>query len=239
MFYINIIIRLLAPRLTSRKGSSGVIFLWEQMKMIEPNKKNAFVFVDGQNLYYAVKEAFGYKYPNYDINVLAEKICADRNWNLTNINFYTGIPDLQDNAFWHNFWSKKLSAMGRAGIQVFSRHLRYHNKEFKCPFCNRIHTSLIGHEKDVDVRISLDVIRYAHEKMYDVAIIFSQDQDLKEVADEIRRISKEQNRWIKIASAFPASPTYKNKRGIDKTEWIRIHKSTYDCCIDSRDYRMR
>jgi len=32
----------------------------------EPSKKRTFVFIDGQNLFYAVKEAFGYRLPNYD-----------------------------------------------------------------------------------------------------------------------------------------------------------------------------
>ena len=33
----------------------------------EPNPKRAIVFIDGQNLFYAVKHAFGYKYPNYNV----------------------------------------------------------------------------------------------------------------------------------------------------------------------------
>jgi hypothetical protein len=37
----------------------------------------------------------------------------------------------------------------------------------------------------------------------DIAILFSQDQDLSEAANEIRTISVEQQRWIKIACAFP------------------------------------
>ena len=32
----------------------------------EPAIKRAIAFVDGQNLFYAAKEAFGYSYPNYD-----------------------------------------------------------------------------------------------------------------------------------------------------------------------------
>jgi uncharacterized LabA/DUF88 family protein len=172
--------------------------------------RNAIVFVDGQNLYRTAKDAFGYNYPNYNIKLLSEWVCLNRGWNLKKIHFYTGIPNPQDNSFWHNFWSKKLSYMGRLGIKIFSRSLRYHNEEWSCPSCNKIHTSLVGHEKGLDVRIALDVIRLAHEKMYDVAVIFSQDQDLSEVADEVQRISIEQNRSIKIASVFPASPTSKN-----------------------------
>jgi hypothetical protein len=58
----------------------------------------------------------------------------------------------------------------------------------------------------------------AHRRQFDVALILSQDQDLSEVAEEIRSIAREQGRWIKIASAFPVSPTDPNRRGIDKTE---------------------
>jgi len=203
----------------------------------EPKVKNAIVFVDGQNLYRAAKDAFGYHYPNYDIKLLSENICSSRGWTLKSIYFYTGVPDPQDDALWHGFWSKKLSHMGRLGIKLFSRSLRYHNEDFTCPSCNKIYTSLVGHEKGVDVRIALDVIRLAHQKMYDVAIILSQDQDLSEVADEVRTISIEQHRWIKVASAFPVSPTYKNTKGINKTEWVKIDKKTYDSCIDPTDYR--
>src|SRR5439155_21614536 len=69
------------------------------------------------------------------------------------------------------------------------------------------------------------------------ALIFSQDQDLSEVADEIRLIADIQKRWIKVASAFPVSPVPHNKRGINGTDWIRIDRATYDACIDTRDYR--
>ena len=86
-------------------------------------------------------------------------------------------------------------------------------------------------------KIAIDVIRMAHSRDYDVAVIFSQDQDLSEVADEVRIIAKEQNRWIKVASAFPVSPAVGKTRGINKTDWIRIDRAIYDSCIDPRDYR--
>jgi hypothetical protein len=77
----------------------------------------------------------------------------------------------------------------------------------------------------------------AHKNEYDVAVIFSRDQDLSEVADEIRAISIDQDRWIRIASAYPYSPAVKTFRGINKTQWLRIERASYDACIDKRDYR--
>ena len=206
------------------------------MSLIEPPSKKAIIFVDGQNLYHSAREAFGYTYPNYDIRKLSEKICQNHSWTIEKIRFYTGIPDLQDDNFWYNFWVRKLAAMGQVGIKIFSRSLRYRNQTVRLPG-GALHTFLVGQEKGIDVRIAIDVIRLAHEKKYDVALIFSQDQDLSEIADEVRRISIEQKRWIKIASAFPISPTKKDNRGINKTDWIKIDRQTYDVCIDPNDYR--
>jgi uncharacterized LabA/DUF88 family protein len=204
--------------------------------LIEPALKRAIVFVDGQNLFYGAKEAFGYDFPNYDIQKLASTICKAQAWNLIGIQFYTGVPDPTDDAPKNAFWTAKLAAMGRQAIKVFSRSLRYRNKTIRLPD-GKTHTVLTGEEKGIDVRIALDVIGMAFRNEYDVAVIFSQDQDLSEVADEIRIISRHQKRWIRIACAYPMSPTRINRRGINNSQWIQIDRPTYDACIDPKDYR--
>jgi hypothetical protein len=40
-----------------------------------------------------------------------------------------------------------------------------------------------------------------------------------------------------VASAFPFSPTTRNRRGIEKTDCIKVDRVTYDACLDRRDYR--
>jgi hypothetical protein len=77
----------------------------------------------------------------------------------------------------------------------------------------------------------------AHRGEYDVALIFSQDQDLSELAELIRQVARFQRRWIKIASAFPDGPDALNHRGIDRTDWFRIDRAAYDACVDPADYR--
>jgi hypothetical protein len=72
---------------------------------------------------------------------------------------------------------------------------------------------------------------------YDVAVVFSQDQDLSEVSDEIRVLSRQVGRWIRIACAYPMSPTVKKRRGINNTQWIQIDRAMYDACLDPTDYR--
>jgi uncharacterized LabA/DUF88 family protein len=187
----------------------------------EPSKKRIVAFFDGQNLFHGAKEAFGYGYPNFSPRRLALTICQQRGWELSQTRFYTGVPDKQDNANWNHFWRAKLAHMGRTGVFTFSRSLRYRNQTVQLPNGTQ-HTFLVAQEKGVDVRIALDVVRLGHEQEYDVALIFSQDQDLSEAADEIRRIAQEQNRWIKVASAFPVSPTSRNKRVLTKQTGFQL-----------------
>lgn len=202
----------------------------------EPGVKRAVAFVDGQNLFYAAKKAFGYRFPNYNPKALAERISASRGWTLSQTFFYTAIPDATDNPFWNHFWTAKLAVMGTRGLQTFSRSLRYRNQTVRLPGGGTT-TILVGEEKGIDVRVALDVVRMARENSYDVALIFSQDQDLSEAADEVKAISVQQGRWIKVACAFPLSPTTENRRGINGTEWITIDRATYDACLDPNDYR--
>jgi uncharacterized LabA/DUF88 family protein len=200
-----------------------------------PNPIRAVSFVDGQNLFHSAKAAFGYRFPNYDVIALSKAICTSKGWHLDQTRFYTGVPDKADNAFWNHFWVAKGAQMGREGVHVFTRPLRYRNKEIKLPD-GTTHTFLDGDEKGIDLRLALDVIRLAHQKTFDVALLFCRDQDLSELADEVKVISKEQARWIKVASAYPSSPAVKHFRGIDHTDWCQIDRATYDACIDKRDY---
>ena len=204
----------------------------------EPTDKRVIAFFDGQNLFNAAKEAFGYPFPNYDPQKLTQTICAQHGWNVSAIRFYTGIPDPTMDPERHHFWVAKLAVMGTRGIKPFTRALRYQNKIITLPNGN-ITTTPVGREKGIDVRIALDVVRCALENRYDVALIFSQDQDLSEAVDEVKVIARREQRWIKIVSAFPASATSNNKRGINGTDWIKIDRQTYDACLDPNDYRMK
>jgi hypothetical protein len=128
--------------------------------------------------------------------------------------------------------------MGRRAVDVYSRPLRYRNQTVRLPD-GTTHSFLVGQEKGIDIRIALDVVRSVRENQCDVAVLFSQDEDLTEVADEVRAIAQQSARWIKIASAFPDSPTRRYRRGVNKTDWIRVDRKLYDSCLDTADYRRR
>jgi hypothetical protein len=70
----------------------------------EPVIKRTVAFFDGQNLFHAAKEAYGYTYPNYDPYQLANEVCKNQGWDLSQVRFYTGVPDRSDDYFWNQFW---------------------------------------------------------------------------------------------------------------------------------------
>ena len=198
--------------------------------------KKAIAFIDGQNLFFAAKEAFGHTYPNYDVKVLINRICSEQGWVPSEIRFYTGVPEAADNSFWNHFWRAKLAQMGRSGVTVYSRPLRYSNVVVNLPN-GKAGAKLVGREKGIDIRIALEMVRAAYEIRCDVMLLLSQDQDLTEAVDEVKAIGKRFNKTIHVACAYPCSPTAVNTRGIDRTQWIKIDRACYDACLDPRDYR--
>lgn len=129
----------------------------------------AVAFIDGQNLFRSAKEAFGHTYPNYDPMSLAQAVCTREGWNLRQVRFYTGYPDSEDNPFWNHFWTAKFAQMGRQGIHVFSRTLRYRNETIIQPD-GREATVLVGREKGIDVRLALDILLLGFRSEYDVPL---------------------------------------------------------------------
>ena len=205
----------------------------------EPKHKSARVFVDGQNLYFQAKEAFGYWYPNYDVMALARFVCKSNGYNLGGVNFYTGVPSEKDDSLWANFWNKKLSSMSRTGVRHYTTQLRYNlqTKYIKNDLGNFVEKEiLVAREKGIDIKIAIDVLKCCRRHECNVAIIFSQDQDLYEAVKEIKAIAKAEDRWIKIVSAYPVSSLSQNQRGINGTDWVMIGKPDYDKCLDLKEY---
>jgi uncharacterized LabA/DUF88 family protein len=205
--------------------------------------KRAFSFIDGQNVYQSARELFGYNHPNFDPSKLHEQICSSQNWTPVEVRLYTGLPHKIEQPAWAHWWEQKLSAVKKAGVRVATRKLRYQKRlvlddDGEPILENGAPKIVVGtKEKGIDVRMALDIVALARSRAYDVAIMFSQDQDLKEVAFEINAIAKEQGRRIQLVSAYPWSATAPNKRGVNKTDWLKISKEMYDKCIDPTDYR--
>lgn len=195
-------------------------------------------FFDVQNLFRHAKDAFqvalgdGYHHPNFDPLKLHRKVSESLGLRPNLTRFYTGVPPQSESEMWSGYWSNRVLALKRSGLVVETRKLRYHTETLPDGTVQKV-----PQEKGIDIRIALDLVHCTRKKEFDVAIIFSQDQDLAEAVAEVKEISREQGRSIKIVSAFPESLSATSSRGIDKTDWFRFDKSFYDSCLDPHDYR--
>ncbi len=205
-------------------------------KYAEPALKRVHAFFDCQNLFLSAKKLWeSHDHPDFDPIMLARTIVKQKSaWFLMGIHLYTGIHAIDQNMHWHTFWSRKLAAHKKqdSRVTVFTRTLRYssipNKKDGEPPYSQ-------AREKGIDVRIALDLVRGARLGEYDVALLFSQDEDFKEVAEEIRAIAEERQCWIKIASAFPSNGS-RRWRGVDKTDWIPFDETLYNSCLDTNKY---
>ena len=186
--------------------------------------KSVITFIDGQNLYHTVKETWPeYHWPNYCPILLSDKMCSlEPNRELKQVRIYTGVPSIQQNAHWHQFWTNKLRAL-----------------KLKDPnsFIYKGTINQYDNEKGIDVRLAIDIIKMTFEMSFDVGIIFSQDRDLNEAVIMAYQIAKSQGRYISLESAYPSDINSNNNRGLAKTQCRKIDKNTYDQCIDYTDYR--
>ena len=202
----------------------------------DSRERRAIAFFDGQNLFRHAKDAFGHHHPNYDPVKLTKAVCAAKGWTPVGVRFYTGVPDAARSPMWHGYWTRRLTEMRRAGVAVTTRRLHYRVEQVRLAD-GTTHDVPVQREKGIDLRLGLDVVRLARNADLDVALVFSQDQDLAEVAREVVNIARDQDRWLKIVSAFPYGNQATSLRGIDRTDWFRMDRTFYDACLDPRDYR--
>ena len=62
----------LLPVRHAARPRAGLFFYGGCQMPSEPLIKRAVAFIDGQNLYHAARESFGYTYPNFDVKALSQ-----------------------------------------------------------------------------------------------------------------------------------------------------------------------
>ena len=175
----------------------------------------AIAFFDGQNLFAAARDAFGFTTPSYGVPRLAQAIALARGWDLIETRFYTGLPNRQASPRLHHHWTLRLRRMRADGVVVTARPLRRRRRRARLDDGAAVEFTVLE-EKGIDVRIALDVVHAV-------------------LADEVRAIAREQQRWIRIASAYPVGPGTRNARGVERTDWIPIDRATYEACLETRE----
>ena len=149
-------------------------------------KNRAIVFIDGNNFYYKLKDFTSEKTEvlkllDFDYQGFAKNLVKDNN--LVEIRYYVGAIKRQNGtnkAKSERLYADQQKLIGKLQQQsipvVLGNLIQHPDKSF--------------HEKGVDVRIAVEMIRFAREDKYDIAYLLSSDTDLVPAVEEVRSFNK-------------------------------------------------
>ena len=147
----------------------------------------SLVFIDGNNFYFKLKDLsaqLGGKFSllNFDYLGFAQSLVAPNQ--LIEARYYIGALRRQNNneksEHLYADQQKLLAKLNRQGVVVTLGHLIQHpDRTF--------------HEKGVDVRLAVEMIRLARSNKYDIAYLLSSDTDLVPAIEEVRSFGRKVN----------------------------------------------
>ncbi|NOY35813.1 MAG: NYN domain-containing protein [bacterium] len=144
----------------------------------------AFVFIDGGNLYFKLKELKSklkgrHNLLDFHFRNFSEWLVQSNN--LAEIHYYLGAVRQQNN-------NEKSKTMYASQQRLF---MRLQKQKVRVVLGQLIqHPDKSYHEKGVDVRLAVEMIRFARQDKYDIAYLVSSDTDLVPAVEEVRLIGK-------------------------------------------------
>ena len=156
------------------------------------------IFIDGSNVFHGCKKLkFLISYEKF-ITLLRK----DRN--VMRVVFYTGIKPGQEEM-------SLLKLLKRIDVKVVTKLLKIRN--FKCKSCDSSIQTFT--EKGIDASMSTDLLWFAIQGGYDIAIIVSGDADFIPVVKRISSLGKKIELWT-----FKHMAGKELKEKVDKTLYI-------------------
>lgn len=136
--------------------------------------KRVCVFIDGSNFYHGTKHHLGKT--NIDFNKLSLVLCTPQR-ELVRTYYYNAPVNQEDNE------------------EMYKSQQRFFNELKKLPDLQlrlgRLEHSDGGvHEKGVDIYLAVDMLRYAYNDIYDIAILISSDGDFSEAVNALKDLGK-------------------------------------------------
>jgi len=145
--------------------------------------KKAFIFIDGSNFYFKLKELsskFDDKYSLLDFNFRSFSEWLVESNELIEVRYYLGVVSRRNDAKSEELYANQ---------QRLFRKLQSHNINIILGQLIR-HPDKTYHEKGVDVRLAVETIRFARENKYDIACLVSSDTDLVTSVEEVQNFGK-------------------------------------------------
>ena len=146
--------------------------------------KKAIVFIDGSNFYYRLKHIIKKSANNtslLDFNY--QKFCfwLCKDFEVVEIRYYIGVIRRKNN-------DQKSEKLYNDQQRLF-RKLQKHKVKIVLGLLIQ-HPDKTYHEKGVDVRLAVEMIKLAREDKYDTAFLISSDTDLVPAVEEVLLLGK-------------------------------------------------
>lgn len=143
----------------------------------------AIIFIDGNNFYHRLKyltaNSKNISLLSFDFIEFCKWLC--KNNEMIEIRYYIGAVRRQkDNA--------KSETMYANQQRLFFKLQRYNVKIIQGQLIQ--HRDKSYHEKGVDVRLAVEMIRLARQNKYDIAYLLSSDTDLVPAVEEVLSLNK-------------------------------------------------
>ena len=135
--------------------------------------QRVIVYIDGYNLYYGQREAFGSRYKWLDLQALAESLLKP-GMELIVVKYFTAITKSTTG-------SKQRQAIYLKALQAHCDKLEIHYGRFlsKTKSCRSCKTQyVLFEEKKTDVNIACQILNDTHLDHYDCCYVISGDSDL-------------------------------------------------------------
>ena len=156
--------------------------------------KRLMIFIDGSNFYHSVKDTFGLfheEVENADIfRKMIEFLKGERL--LVAVYYYNAPLDRGHNE--DTYWKQQAffaQLRNIPGVQVVLCTMRKSkDKDGKCEY--RV--------KGDDIHLGIDMVSFAYENQYDVAVLVSGDGDFKPAINKVRKLGKEvENAYLYVS----------------------------------------
>lgn len=149
---------------------------------MKPNKKQSdktFLFIDGTNLYAGQYELFGHdKY--LDFSLFIKEIEDEIGIRFDKIYFYASYSPRSRNP-------TKREKLYLKNEALFYRSVR---RTRSVTFFTGYRSKASGKEKEVDVKLAVDIVDFAHRNYYDNIYLMSGDADFMQALFAVRRLNK-------------------------------------------------
>jgi len=146
--------------------------------------KRAFVFIDGGNFYFKLKKMVSnldgrFSLLDFNFRKFAEWLAEPNE--LVEVHYYIGaIKRQRGNPKSEKIYADQQKLIGKLQQQnifiTLGRVIQHPDKTY--------------HEKGVDVRLAVEMIRFAREDKYDLAYLVSSDTDLVAATEEVQSFDK-------------------------------------------------